>query len=91
MRKLSRKESMAIATIHDALRELRIKGRHAEVSMMSDTISISDYADTTNEVKELRKLFCFFQDDDDIIEVRKIESSEEVAEFWVVRLKKSLV
>lgn len=91
MEKLSRKESMAIATIHDVLRELRIKGRHAQVNLMSDEISISEFADTTNELKELRKLFCFFQDDDDIIEVRKHEESEAASEFWVVRLKKSLV
>lgn len=91
MSKLSRKESMAIATIQDVLRELRIKGRHAEVNLMSDTISISVYADTANEAKALRNLFCFFQDDDDIIKVRKIEATEEVADFWVVRLKKSMV
>ena len=91
MEKLTRKESMAIATIHDVLRELRFRGRHAQVSMMSDEISISDYADTTNEVKQLRKLFCFFKDDDDTIEVRKFEATEEAAEFWVVRLKKRML
>lgn len=91
MRKLSRKESMALATIHDVMRELRSRGRYAQVSMMSDEITISDYADTTNEVKELRKLFCFFKDDDDIIEVRKFEANEEADEWWAVRLKKRMV
>lgn len=91
MKRLSLKEAFAIATIHDALRELRFRGRHAKVSMMSDTISISDYADTANEVKALRKIFCFFKDDDDTIEVRKFEADEEAAEFWVVRLKKSML
>ena len=88
MKRLSLKEAFAIATIHDALRELRIIGRYAQVSMMSDEIIISDHADTVNETKSLKKLFCFFKDDDDIIEVRKYEG---LPEFWVVRLKKRLV
>lgn len=91
MSKLSRKESLAIATIHDALRELRIKGRQAKVEMYSSEIAISDYADTANEAKELRRLFCFFKDDEDTIEVREIDASEDVPEFWVVRLFKRMV
>lgn len=91
MEKLTRKESLAIVTIHDALRELRIKGRQAKVEMYSNQITISDYADTVNEVKELRNLFSFFKDDDDTIKVRKIEESEGVPEFWVVRLIKRMV
>lgn len=91
MEKLTRKESIAIATIYDALRELRVKGRQARVEMYSNQICICDYADTVNEVKEMRKFFCFFKDDDDTIEVRKIEESEGVPEFWVVRLIKRMV
>lgn len=91
MGKLSRKESMAIITIHDALREFRCKGRQAQVNMMNDKISIHDYANTANEAKALRKLFCFFKDDEDTIEVRKIEAYKDLPEFWVVRLIKSMV
>ena len=91
MEKLTRKESMAIATIHDALRELRIKGRHAKVEMHTSEINISDYADNDKEAQELKKLLCFFKDEDDKITVRRIPATFECAEFYVVRLLKRLL
>lgn len=91
MEKLTRKESMAIATIYDALRELRIKGRHAKVEMHTSEIYISDYADNYVEALELKKLLCFFKDEDDKITVRRIEGSFDCAAFYVVRLFKRMV
>lgn len=91
MRKLTRKESMAIATIHDALRELRIKGRLAKVDMHTSEINISEYADDYKEALELKKLLCFFKDEDDEIEVRQIPSSVSMHDFYVVELKKMMV
>lgn len=91
MSKLTRKESMAIATIDDALRELRIKGRLAKVEMHTSEINISVYADEYIEALELKKLLCFFKDEDDKIEVRHIPSSINLHDFYVVELKKMMV
>ena len=82
---------MAIATIHDALRELRIKGRLAKVEMHTSEINISEYADDYIQALELKKLLCFFKDEDDEIEVRHITSSYNKPGFYVVELKKRML
>lgn len=91
MSKLSRKESMAIATIHDALREFRIKGRSANVNMMYDEICIIVYADTESEARSIRKTMCFFKDNDDTLHVRHYPSSGNIKDFFAVELKKKMV
>lgn len=91
MSKLTRKESMAIATINDALRELRIKGRLAKVEMHTSEIIISEYADDYIQALEIKKLLCFFKDEDDKIEVRHIPSSVSMPDFYVVELKKMMI
>lgn len=91
MSKLTRKESMAIATIHDALRELRNKGRLAKVEMHTSEINIIEYADDYKQALKLKKLLCFFKDEDDKIEVRRIPSSYNMPDFYVVELKKMML
>lgn len=91
MSKLTRKESMAIATIHDALRELRNKGRFAIVEMHTSEINISENADDYISALKLKKLLCFFKDEDDKIEVRHITSSYNKQDFYVVELKKRML
>lgn len=91
MSKLSRKESIALATIHDVLRELRIRGLIAYVSMDSDAIRIKAYPDTEKEAKELKRLLCFFKDEDDEIGITHIPQTECCNEFYRVELKKRMV
>lgn len=91
MRKLSRKESMAIATIHDALREFHLKGMFANVNMHDEEISISVYADTESEARSLKNTMSYFKDEDDTIEVRHYPSNGCIKDFFAVDLKKSMV
>ena len=88
MSKLSRKESMAIATIHDALRELRLKGMNANVEMRSETISIKVYPDTEEEARNIKKILCFFRDEKDDIDIKHFPSSDGFTEFYIVELRK---
>ena len=88
---LTRKESMAISTIHDALREFRCKGMNANVEMRSNSISITFYPDTEKEAKKMQKLLCFFKDEDDDIHVKHYESSDDCPEFYKVQLEKYFV
>lgn len=91
MEKLTRKESMALATIHDALREFRIRGRHVNVSMYETSICISVYADTKVESLELKDILYFFKDKGDTIEVHHYPASEDLGAFYGVKLNKNLV
>lgn len=91
MEKLTRKESMALATIHDALREFRIKRKHVHVEMHTFIISICSYPETEKEAKEVKKLLCFFKDEDDIINVKHFPASDDCPEFYKVELEKSIV
>lgn len=91
MEKLTRKESIAIATIHDALREFCIKGRHANVNLFEDEIIITVYADTEAEVKEQERILCFFKDEDDTIDVKQFPATEDLGAFYAVRLNKRMV
>lgn len=91
MSKLTRRESMAIATIHDALRELRNQGRLAKVEMHTSEINIREYADDYKQAVKLKKLLCFFKDEDDKIEVRHISSSANLSDFYEVELKKRML
>lgn len=91
MKRLSSKESMAISTIHDALREFRCKGINANVDMQSYTISIFAYPDTVKEARKIKKLLCFFKDEDDDIIVKHYLASYDCAEFYKVALTKKMV
>lgn len=91
MEKLSRKDSMAIATIHDALRELRIRGEHAIVEMYSEEIRIKCYPDTEKEARQIKKLLCFFKDEDDDIGITHFPASEGCANIYKVELRKRMV
>lgn len=91
MSRLTRKESIAIATIHDALREFRMRGRSVNVNMMSDEISIIVYADIEYDAKSLQKTMCFFKDEDDMIHERHYPSNGRTNEFFAVELKKKMV
>ena len=88
---LSRKELMAISTIHDALRELRCKGMHVIVDMRSDAISIKAYPDTEKEARELKKILCFFKDEGDDLGITHFPASEVCANFYKVELRKWMV
>lgn len=91
MEKLTRKESMAIATIHDVLRELHIRGRHANVNMYEECICISSYADTALEAMKVKKILKFFMDDGDNLHVQHYPSSGDISEFFAVKLEKKMV
>lgn len=91
MDKLTRKESIAIATIHDAIREFRIKGRHVNVNMFDDEIIITVYADTKVESLKLKDILYFFKDEDDTIDVKQFPASEDLGAFYAVRLNKRMV
>lgn len=91
MEKLTRKESIAIATIHDALREFRIKGRHANVSLYVDVICISVYADTKVEAMVLKQILYCYKDKGDTIEVKLFPASDDLGPFYSVKLNKKLV
>ena len=91
MEKLSRKESMAIATIHDALREFRIKGLNAIVSMDSEAILIKAYPDTEKEARVLNNILCFFRDEGDDLGITHFPPSKGIDEFYKVELRKWMV
>ena len=91
MKRLSRKNSLAIATIFDALRELRIRGENAIVEMYSEEIRIKAYPDTEKEARYLKKILCFFKDEDDDIGITHFPASEGCANFYKVELRKWLV
>lgn len=91
MEKLSRKESMAIATIHDALRELRIKGIRVTVEMRSESISIKVYPDTEKEARVLNNILCFFRDEGDDLGITHFPPSKGIDEFYKVELRKWMV
>lgn len=91
MKKLTRKELMALLTIHDALREFRIKGRHVNVNMYDDETIITVYADTGTESNALKKILSFFKDEDGTIEVKYFPASEKLVGFYAVRLNKRMV
>lgn len=91
MKRLSLKEAFSIATIHDALRELRIRGEMAVVQMYSETISIKAYPETVEEARKLKKIFCCFKDEKDVIETQYFPPSDESTDFYKVELRKWLV
>ena len=91
MKRLSRKESMAIATIHDALREFHLKGMFANVNMHEEEICISVYADTESEARSLKNTMSFFKDDDDTLHVQHYPSHGSIKDFFAVELKKMMV
>lgn len=91
MEKLSRKESIAIATIYDALREFRLKGMNANVEMRSETISIKFYPDTEEEARNIKQILCFFRDVKDDIDIKHFPSSEGFTDFYLVELRKWMV
>lgn len=91
MEKLSRKEMLAIATIYDALRELRIKGISATVEMRSESISIKVYPDTETEARVLNNILCFFRDEGDDIGNTHFPPSKGIDEFYKVELRKWMV
>lgn len=82
---------MAIATIHDLLREFKIKGRFANVNMHDEEIDFSVYADTESEARSLKNTMSFFKDEDDTIDVRHYPSNGCIKEFFAVELKKMMV
>lgn len=91
MKRLSRKESMAIATIHDALREFRIKGQFLHVDLFANSIIMTAYVDTEKEAKALEKTMCFFRDEKDTVKVRYIPPTNECTGFYKVELKKWMI
>lgn len=91
MEKLTRKESIAIATIHDVIREFRIKGRHVNVSMYETSICISVYADTKEDAMVLKQILNCFKDIGDTIDVHRYPGSDELGPFYGVKLIKRMV
>lgn len=91
MKKLSRKESIALATIHDALREVRHQFMNAHVEMRSETISIKVYPDTEKEARKIKQILCFFKDEKDDIDITHVPRTEGYTDFYIVELRKRMV